>query len=113
MASMTIAGEPFDIQWTNASARLMRLRLADIGFDWTRDTKGERLSSAMVKIAWALLPYDDFVKFKTHEDMYISMTDKEDESLFAAVGDIFKAMSTPVEKKSTLKKSPLPESNSD
>ena len=109
---ITIAGESVPIEWTERTARLMRLRLSEIGFDWEKDTKGSRMSSAMVKIAWALLPQPFASEYPTHEDMFAAMAEDEDRPMFMAVSEVLSEMSPSPEKKSSSLTSHSPESNS-
>ncbi len=109
---VTISGETVSLVWSKASSRLMRLRLAGIGFDWSKDTVGSRMSATMVKICWALLPSEVFEKYADYESMYSAMNEDEDAPMFKAVSAIISEMSPPAEKKSTSKKSRSPASNS-
>ena len=113
MSKITIAGESVELEWTGKTARIMRLRLSEIGFDWEKDTRGQRMSAAMVKIAWALLPQPFAAAYPTHEDMFAAMQEDEDRPLFMAVSEILAEMSPSSEKKSSSLKSHSQESSSD
>ena len=108
---LTIAGENVELTWTNSTSCLMRLRLQESGFDWIKDTKGERMGAAMVRICWALLPDEVFDRYPTHHKMYSAMSDGEDVEMLKTINQVLSELAPSEQKKSTSTKSRSPKSS--
>jgi hypothetical protein len=112
---LTIAGRKVTLVWDVQTSKAFAFRLSEIGFEITpKSFSGVKAAAAVCKCLWALLPDAEAARYASPEKLFVAM-DHETESgaIFAAISAIFAEMNVSAEKKSTLTKSPSPESNSD
>lgn len=109
-----VAGREIALEWTVGAQRAFRYRLGLVGgFPSNRELGNPRTNqSALLKLAWALLPKPDIEEFPDPESLAVAMTDEEVLQCCEAVAGIFADMATDEEKKTNSQTSPLPESNS-
>jgi hypothetical protein len=118
MISATIAGKEIQFEWTQKTSKMMRVRLSkegktlqDLIPGFTNPKKAEYCVCAFL---WAILPDSEFAKYDSPESLAMAIDDeKEAVGAWAVVTAIFDEMFPDAEKKTTLTKSPSPESNSD
>jgi len=114
----TIAGREVGFEWTQKTAKQIRIRLSKIGKTlqdlipgFSNPKKAEYCVSAFV---WACLPESEFSKYESPESLAMAIDDESEAvGVWSVVTSMFDEMFPNTEKKSTLKKSPLQESNSD
>ena len=113
---ITIAGRKSELEWTQETAKRFAFRMGEIGGEPT----GKQLSNprtvatALFKVLWGLLPPKEFAGYPDPESVFVAVDHEEEaEAIFAAIGGIYEDRFPSKEKKSTSRKSPSPESNSD
>jgi len=114
----TIGGEPVTLAWVQSSARAMRFRAGKIGENpaglWTQLRDPVRGDYAAGVLLWLLAPADLHKRHETPDSLWESVTDEELPDVLAAiVGTLGDSIPPEAEKKSSSRKSPSPESNSD
>ena len=112
----TIAGREVELAWTQETAKRFAFRMGEIGGEPTSKqlTNPKTVSTALFKVLWALLPQNEFSRYPDPESLFVAVDhETEGEAIFAAINGIYLDRFADVEKKSTLKNSPSPESNSD
>jgi len=114
----TIAGRAVELEWTQESAKRIRIRLSKIGaelFSLLRDfSKPKKAEYAVSAVLWALLPDAEYIRHESPELLALCIDDEsEAAAVYSAVSACLAEMFPDAEKKSTSTKSPLPESNSD
>jgi hypothetical protein len=111
-----IGGREIALKWTQETAKRFHYRLSQIGGHPTqRELTGARTrDAAACKLLWAFLPLAELGSYPTPEDLYVAI-DQETEGLELgkALAEMYAEMVPDAEKKSTLTKSPLPESSSE
>jgi hypothetical protein len=111
---LKIAGRKIELKWDNAGQRRFDWRSREIGgINFGDLAKPAKSLLATVKILWAALPPEEFKHHESPEDLYAAILDDEAEAIAPAVVELLGEMFPDLEKKSTTKKSPSPESNSD
>ena len=115
---ISISGRKVAIAWNIEVSRRFRFRLGAIGGHPSRKelTTAATAESAFTKILWALLPAGEFAKYETPEDLFVALDIDGEEgasSIAAVITSIYDEMSATVEKKTSGRKKPLPESNSE
>lgn len=111
-----IAGREVALSWNQETKKRYDFRLSSIGGRPTdRQLKSKATSSAAVcKLLWALLPKSESWRYESPEDLYVAIDeDTESEGISKAILGVFADMNPSAEKKTTSKKLPSPESNSD
>lgn len=113
--TFTIGGRTIALRWTVEAQRAFRYRLGLVGgFPSNRELGNPRTNqSALLKLAWALLPKSDIEEFPDPESLAVAMADDETLQCCEAVAGIFADMAADKEKKTNSQTSPSPESNSD
>jgi hypothetical protein len=77
-------------------------------------TNPKTVTTALFKVLWGLLPAAEFQRHATPEDLFVEVEhETEGPAIYQAIKGIYEDRFPDPEKKSTLTKSPLPESNSD
>jgi hypothetical protein len=113
---ITIAGRKVSLAWTQESEKRFAFRMGLIGGEPTPKqlSNPRTVTTALFKIAWGLLPPAEFARYDDPEALFVAMDHEADaEALFAAISGIYQDRTIDTEKKTSLKKSPSPESNSD
>jgi hypothetical protein len=112
---ITIAGRKVELEWTQRAESLLRVRASKIGAnlsnlfkDFQKPTKAEYAVTAFI---WLLLPSGEYASYPMPEDLYPDLAADDAAENFAAVLGIIGDMTPDAEKKSSLTKSPSPESS--
>lgn len=113
----TINGREVLLQWTQERAKQIRIRLSKIGADMAtlvRDmAKPKRAEYAVSALLWVLLPDAEYARHESPESLVLAIDDETEAlAVYGAVMGVLHEMFPDPEKKSTLTKSPSPESNS-
>lgn len=111
-----IGGREVDLEWNQDIASRFPFRASKIGGSPSiADFRNPKKSVAAVcSLLWLVLPPNIHILFTTPEDLFIAIDQaKESEAISNALIAIVAEMTPSAEKKSSLKKSPLQESNSD
>ena len=114
--SCTIAGRAVELAWTQETAKRFAYRMGEIGGEPTGKqlTNPKTVTTAIFKALWGLLPPVEFARYPDPESLFVAVDhDKEGEAIFAPINGVYLDRFPSEEKKSTLTKSPSPESNSD
>jgi len=113
--TVTIAGQPVQLTWTNETEKRFRYRLGTIGGHPTQAQFRNHATSpaAFCKVLWALLPAAILPTYPTPEDLFVAIDhESEGESIATALVAIYADMAPDPEKKSTSANSPSPALNS-
>jgi len=118
MITATIAGKEVGFEWTQKTAKQIRIRLSKIGKTlqdlipgFSNPKKAEYCVSAFV---WACLPESEFSKYESPESLAMAIDDESELiGVWAVVTAMFDEMFPDAEKKSTSMKSPSPGSSLD
>lgn len=115
--TVQIAGNAVALEWSQASSRAFGFRASKIGANPTalyRDFKNPlKAEYAVTAFLWMLLPDEEYRKYALPEDLCPAIEADHAQDILRAVLGVIAEMTPSAEKKSTLRKSPLPESNSD
>jgi len=114
--AVKIAGRDVVISWNQETAKRYNYRLSCIGGPPSmRELKTPATASAAVcKLLWALLPASEIGRYASPEDLFVAIDQEtESEGISKAILGVFADMNPSAEKKTTSKKLPSPESNSD
>lgn len=113
---IAVAGRKFEIEWTQETAKRFAYRMGTIGGEpYGKDfTNPRKVASSLFKVLWGLLPPIEFARYDDPEALYVASDhETEAEAIFAAISAIYAERFPDEEKKSTLTKSPSPESSSE
>lgn len=114
---INIGGRDVEFAWNKRAARLHLVRCSKADVEpFKLMAKPRTRIYGMAALLWSLLPDADYDKFKTPEDLFAEIDEKEWESeqTMSTFAGLFEDMAEPSdEKKSTLRKSPSPGSSSD
>jgi len=116
IAEITIGGRKVSLTWNVETEKRYAYRMGELGGEPTAKqlSNPKTVTTALFKVLWALLPSDEFQRHPDPESLYVAVDhEKEGEAIFAAIKEIYEARFVSVEKKSSLTKSPSPESNLD
>jgi hypothetical protein len=110
-----IGGREIALKWTQETAKRFHIRIQLIGGHPTsRELTSARTGDAAAfKLLWAFLPPEEQANYPTVEELFVAHDpDTEGAALGKALAAIYAEIKPTAEKKSTLTKSPSPESNS-
>jgi len=116
MITATIAGREVALAWDQQTARRFDFRMGQIGGEPSPSKLSNRktVTTALFQILWGVLPPDVHRLYESPEDLFAAVDhDKEAQGIYDAIKAIYSERFPSVEKKSTSKKSPSQESNSD
>jgi hypothetical protein len=112
----TIAGREVDLAWTQESAKRFAFRMGEIGGEPTGKqlSNPKTVTTALFKVLWGLLPSAEFARHSDPEALFVAVDhETEGPAIYQAIKAVYEDRFDDPEKKSTLTKSPSPESNSD
>lgn len=107
--SITIAGKPVELSWSQDVAKRMAYRASQIGGGPKDSDFGNprKAAAAVTALLWMILPPKVHSDYDTPEDLFVALDHENDaEAIHEALAAIVAEMSPSEEKKSTLKKSP-------
>ncbi len=111
----TIAGRQVDLAWTQESAKRFAFRMGACGGEPTGKelSNPKTVTTALFKVLWGLLPSSEFARYVDPEALFVAVDhDEEGLAIYQAIKAVYEDRFEDPEKKSTLTKSPSPESNS-
>ena len=111
-----VAGRTVALAWNQETAKRFAFRVGEIGGEPTgrQFTNPRTVTTAFFKVLWALLPQAEFARYPDPESLFVAVDhENEGREIFAAINAIYEERFPSEEKKSTLTKSPSPESNSE
>lgn len=110
--SVTIAGQPVSIAWTQEVARRYGIRASKLGgAPKTADLSDRhRAAYAAAAFLWLFLPPMIHDQYRTPEDLYLALDHEQDApAILTAILAVFGEMAVDAEKKTSSPTSPLPE----
>jgi hypothetical protein len=116
IAEIKIGGRNVKLTWDVETEKRYAYRMGELGGEPTAKqlSNPKTVTTALFKVLWALLPAGEFQRHPDPESLFVAVDhETEGEAIYAAIRDIYEARFVGDEKKSTSKKSPSPESNSD
>lgn len=116
MKPIKIAGREVLISWNQEAARRFDFRMGQIGGEPSPSklANPKTVTTSLFQILWGLLPPIDHKLYDSPEELYAAVDhESEAKGIYEAIKAIYEERFPSAEKKSDLKKSPLPESNSD
>ena len=113
-AKLNIAGKEIELVWDISAQRRYELRQSELGgVDLSNLAKPAKALSVLVKLLWCLLPPDTHKKYSDPEELYLAIDEDEAKEVAPALALILAEMFPTAEKKSSLRNTHLPESNSE
>jgi len=112
----TIAGRTVELAWTQESAKRFAFRMGQCGGEPTgKELSNQKtVTTALFKALWGLLPPVEFQRYTDPESLFVAVDhDTEGEGIYDAIKSVYEDRYPSAEKKSSLMKSPSPESSSE